>query len=223
MVSSKARISILIADDHPMFRDGLRKLLEAEPGFEVVGEASDGEEAIRVARQLKPDVVLLDLAMRRYTGQEALKGLAALPSVHTIVLTAAIEKEQLVDALQLGARGVVLKESATRVLLKSIRNVMDGQYWVGRDSVGSVVQALKDLLPPSSGDAKGKYFGLTSRELEIVEAVVTGCTNKDIAEKFGLSEQTVKHHLTSIFDKLGVSSRLEVALFATSHRLVRRD
>jgi len=211
---------ILIADDHPIFRDGLRTLLEAEPGFEVVGEASDGEEAVRLARQLKPDLVLLDLAMPRYTGREALKGLAGLPSMHTIVLTAAIDNEQLVDALQLGARGVVLKEATTQVLLKSIRSVMAGQYWVGRDSVASVVQALKDLAPSHPGDTRRKNFGLTPRELEIVAAIVAGYTNKDMAEKFALSEQTVKHHLTSIFDKLGVSNRLELALFATNHRLV---
>jgi len=223
MASSKTRISILIADDHPIFRDGLRKLLESEPGLEVVGEACDGEETVRLAQQLKPDVVLLDLAMPRHTGLEALKGLSASPSLRTIVLTAAIEKDQVVDALQLGARGVVLKESATQVLFKSIRGVMAGQYWVGRDSVASVVQALRDLNPSSSPDTKRKNFGLTPRELEIVAAIVAGYTNMDIAKKFALSEQTVKHHLTNIFDKLGVSSRLELALFATNHRLVSRD
>lgn len=223
MSGSKARIRILIADDHPIFRDGLRKLLEAEGGFEVVGEASDGEETVRLSRQLMPDLVLLDLAMPRSTGQEALQGLVSLPSVRTIVLAAAIDREQVVDALQLGARGVVLKESATQILIKSIHSVMAGQYWVGRDSVANIVHALRDLAPSPTGDARRKNFGLTARELEIVAAIVAGYTNKDIAEKFSLSEQTVKHHLTSIFDKIGVSNRLELALFATHHHLVKPD
>jgi DNA-binding NarL/FixJ family response regulator len=223
MANGTNRISILIADGHPIFRDGLRKLLEAETGFRVVGEACDGEEAVRLAKRLKPDVVLLDLAMPRHTGKEALKGLSVLPSVRTIVLAAAIETQQLVDALQLGARGVFLKESASQVLFKSIRTVVAGQYWVGRDSVASVVQALKDLPPLPSGDATRRDFGLTARELQLVAAIVDGYSNKEIAGKFGLSEQTVKHHLTNIFDKLGVSSRLELALFATNHRLVRHD
>ncbi len=223
MPGSKARIRILIADDHPIFRDGLRKLLEAEPGLEVVGEASDGEETVKFTRQLKPDVVLLDLAMPRFSGQEALKGLSSLPSVRTIVLAAVVDREQIVDVFQQGARGVVLKESATQILIKSIHSVMAGQYWVGRESVASIVQALRDVAPSPTGEVKRKSFGLTPRELEIVAAIVAGCTNKDIAEKFVLSEQTVKHHLTNIFDKLGVSNRLELALFATHHRMVNPD
>ncbi len=223
MAGTKSNVRILIADDHPIFRDGLRKLLEAESGFEVVGEAADGEEAVIFARRLKPDILLLDLAMPRYTGQDALKGLAELPSVRTIVLTAALERDEILNVLQLGARGVVMKESATHVLLKSIRTVMAGQYWVGRDSVASLVQALRDLAVSPSASTKRKNFGLTPRELEIVAAIVAGYTNKDIAEKFALSEQTVKHHLTNIFDKLGVSTRLELALFATNHCLVSPD
>ncbi len=223
MPDRKARIRILIADDHPIFRDGLRKLLEAEPGFEVVGEASDGEETVRLAQKVKPDVVLLDLAMPRSSGQDALKGLASLPSLRTIVLAAAIDREQIVDVLQHGARGIVLKESATQILIKSIHSTVAGQYWVGRESVANIVQALRDLAPSATGEARPKNFGLTGRELEIVAAIVAGYTNKDIAEKFSLSEQTVKHHLTNIFDKLGVSSRLELALFASHHHLVKED
>src|SRR5947209_1070151 len=123
-------IRILIADDHPIFRDGLRRLLESEPGFHVVGEGADGEQAFKLARQLKPDVLLLDLAMPHMPGLEVLRELANSPTpVRTILLTAAIERPQIVEALQLGARGVVLKESATELLLKSIRMVMAGEYW----------------------------------------------------------------------------------------------
>ena len=127
-------IRLVIADDHPIFRDGLRRLLEAEDGLKVLGEASDGAEAVKLARQLKPDILLLDLAMPKHPGLEALRDLsvpANATPVRVILLTAAAEKSQIVEALQLGARGVVLKDSATQLLLKAIHTVMAGEYWVG--------------------------------------------------------------------------------------------
>jgi DNA-binding NarL/FixJ family response regulator len=205
MDNRRQPVRIVIADDHPIFRDGLRRLLEAESDLKVIGEACDGTEAVRMARQLKPDIMLLDLAMPRMPGLDALREMSTGPahSVRVILLTAAAEKKQIVEALQLGARGVVLKDSATQLLLKSIHTVMSGEYWV-----------------QSSGEeAKQKKFGLTPRELEIVSAVVAGYSNKEIAEYFKISEDTVKHHLSNIFDKLGVSTRLELALFAVNQGL----
>jgi two-component system nitrate/nitrite response regulator NarL len=220
MNDEASAIRILIADDHPIFRDGLRRLLESEPGFCVVGEGADGEQAFKLARQLKPDVLLLDLAMPRMPGLEVLRELASSPTpVRTILLTAAIERAQIVEALQLGARGVVLKESATQLLLKSIRVVMAGQYWLGGEGVTDLVQSLRELR--AGIEAPQRPYGLTPRELEIISSIVAGYTNKDIAEKFSISELTVKRHLTNIFDKLGVSSRLELALFAVHHRLIQ--
>jgi two-component system nitrate/nitrite response regulator NarL len=215
-------VRILLADDHPIFRDGLRRLLEAEPDLKVVGEACDGAEAVKMARQLKPDIMLLDLAMPRTPGLEALREMSTGPAssaVRVILLTAAAEKKQIVEALQLGARGVVLKDSATQLLLKSIHTVMSGEYWVGRESVSNLVQYLRNLVQSSGEEAKQKKFGLTPRELEIVSAVVAGYSNKEIAEYFKISEDTVKHHLSNIFDKLGVSTRLELALFAVNQAL----
>ena len=215
-------VHIVIADDHPIFRDGLRRLLEAEPDLKVVGEASDGAEAVKMARQLKPDILLLDLAMPRHPGLEALRdlsvGMNSTP-VRVILLTAAVEKSQIVEALQLGARGVVLKDSATQLLMKAIQTVMLGEYWVGRESVSNLVQYLRTLVQSSSDEARQKTFGLTSRELEIVSAVVAAYSNKEIAEYFKIAEDTMKHHLGNIFDKLGVSTRLELALFAVNHSL----
>lgn len=218
MDSRKTRI--LIADDHTIFRDGLRRLLESEPEFQVVGEAADGVEALQSVQQLKPDILLLDLAMPRMPGLETLRELAVHgTSVKVILLTAAIEKRQIIEALQTGARGVIMKDAATQLLLKGIRTVMGGQFWVGREAVADMVGYLRDKAaqqPPSPA----KAYGLTKRELEILSTIVSGLSNKEIAQKFSLSEDTVKHHLTNIFDKVGVSSRLELALFAINHRLV---
>jgi DNA-binding NarL/FixJ family response regulator len=215
-------IRILIADDHPLFRDGLRRLLTSEPGFEVVGEASDGDELLGLVRKAKPDILLLDLSMPRRDGMTVLRELSAAKiPVRTLLLTAAIDQGQIVQALRLGAYGVILKESTTQRLFDSIRCVMAGQYWVGRESVSDLVKALRSAGGPPDGGAglRTPDFGLTPREMEIVTLVVAGYSNPDIAQRCSISEQTVKHHVSNIFDKLGVSNRLELALFAVNHRL----
>lgn len=213
-------VRILIADDHPIFRDGLKRMLESEGGFKVVGEACDGLEAVTMVRQLKPEILLLDLAMPRRPGLEALRDMSTdATSARVILLTAGAEKDQIVEALQLGARGVVLKDSATQILFKAIRAVMNGEYWVGRESVSNLVQYLRSLVGPGGNTARQRKYGLTPRELEIISAVVAGYANKEIAEHFKISEDTVKHHLSNIFDKVGVSTRLELALFAVNQSL----
>jgi len=214
---------IVIADDHPIFRDGLRRLLETEPDLKVIGEACDGAEAVKLARQLKPDILLLDLAMPRHPGLEALREMSSATNqsaVRVILLTAAAEKNQIVEALQLGARGVVLKDSATQLLLKAIHTVMAGEYWIARENISDLVQVLRASEKRSRKETKQRNRRLTARELEVVSAVVAGYTNRDIAQKFSLSEDTVKHHLTNIFDKLGVSNRLELAIHAISRGIV---
>jgi two-component system, NarL family, nitrate/nitrite response regulator NarL len=220
MPEAPRAVRILIADDHPIFRDGLKRLLESEKGFEVVGEASDGAEVVALARRLQPDVILLDLNMPRVTGLQALQELAALP-VRVLVLTAAAESADVVRAFELGARGVVLKESATELLFESIRSVLAGQYWAGRQTVGDLVAALRGLRSPTPQAQRTR--GLTPREREIIAAVASGCGNGEIARQLAISEHTVKHHLTNIFDKLGVSTRLELALLAVAQGLVDAD
>jgi DNA-binding NarL/FixJ family response regulator len=225
MAKTRTRIRLLIADDERLFRDALQLLLETEPGFKVVGQAGDGAEAAMMACRLLPDVLLLDLAMPRLPGMEALRAVASgATRVRTILLTASMTRADVLTALQLGARGVVMKDASPELLFKSIRAVMEGQYWIDREAVSDLVTALREsrvaAAPPPRATAPERPFNLTTREVEIVRAVVDGDSNKQIASRFGLSEDTVKHHLTSVFDKLGVSTRLELAVFAINHTIV---
>jgi DNA-binding NarL/FixJ family response regulator len=214
---------ILLADDHSMFRDGLRRMLESESDFEVAAEASDGKSAIQTAKRIKPEVILLDLSMPGTSGLRTLKDLTkAVPESKTIMLTASITDQEIVEALQCGARGIVLKEASSQHLFKAIRCVCKGEYWVTRDSIGNLVQALNANGSSKSDSApQPKNFRMTPRELEIVGLVVQGYTNPEIAERCSISEQTVKHHITNIFDKLGVYNRVELALFAVNHNLTQ--
>ena len=204
-------IRIIIADDHAIFRDGLRRLLATQPDFDVVGEASDGKEAITLAQQLKPDVLLLDLAMPRVPGMEVLRELSREETpMRTLLLTAAIQPFAVTTALQLGARGIVLKASPPEMLLKSIRSVHEGQFWVGSEPVSSWAR---------TGQGSSNAYGLTSREIEIISAIKQGSSNREIAGQLAISEETVKRHLSNIYGKLGVSSRLELAVLASEQHL----
>jgi two-component system nitrate/nitrite response regulator NarL len=217
-----AQFRILLADDHAMFRDGLKRLIALEPDLRVVGESGDVASAIRQTAQLQPDVVLLDMAMPGGGGLDVLKALSTGPPTKTraIVLTAASARSSLIEALQLGARGIVLKESVAGIAFTAIRAVMRNDYWVGDCEVAGLVQAILRLMTKNdNGDRKGNRFGLTPREMDIVPQVAAGASNKDIAQLFSLREDTVKHHLSNIFDKLGVGSRLELAIFAINHGL----
>jgi DNA-binding NarL/FixJ family response regulator len=210
-------IRIVIADDHPIFRDGLRRLLAVEPDFEVVGEAADGHEAVDRVRALRPDVLLLDLAMPKAGGLDALRELAgSRTDVRAVLLTASVDRDDALEAVRLGARGVVLKAAATPLLYKCIRAVVAGEYWIGHERVQDLVASLRQFSAGASGGRQSSA-ALTRREHQVALAVLEGASNKEIAQKLG--EQTVKNHLSSIFSKFGVSSRLELALYAVHHGL----
>jgi two-component system nitrate/nitrite response regulator NarL len=220
MPDTQTPVRIVIADDHPLVREGLRRLLDLQPGFAVVGEAADGLDAVKVVKDVRPNVLLLDLAMPLMNGLEVLRELGEIvEGVKTVLLTAGIEREETLQALRLGARGVVLKESATQLLYKCIRAVMNGEYWVGHGRIDDLLKTMREVERAPLRDAP-PASRLTLRELQVIAAVVEGAGNKDIGKTLGLSEQTVKNHLSNIFDKLGVSNRLELALYAVHHRLL---
>ncbi|MBS1813905.1 MAG: response regulator transcription factor [Acidobacteria bacterium] len=215
---------LVVADDHPVVRFGVRNMLTADPGFEVVAEAEDGDVAITQVLDYEPDILLLDLQMPRLPGLEAMRAIMSRsPRVKIILLTSTISTQQIIEALQIGARGIVLKDSVAGDLGESIRAVASGDYWIGGERVANLVMALHELMQKAAAVPERKTFGLTPREMEVVSAIVEGCSNKDIAKQYTISEETVKRHLSNIFDKTGVSTRLELALFAISHKLIAQE
>jgi two-component system, NarL family, nitrate/nitrite response regulator NarL len=218
MSKAKQAIRILVADDHAIFRDGLRKLLEASDDAQIVGEAANGVECTKMLAKLKPDILLLDLRMPEKDGLAVLEELNFdSMTTRVIVLTAAEDDRDVVRAMRLGARGVVLKQSASDLLLKSIHKVYDGEIWLDNRMTAEVIDAFKKSA--EAGQRREKPL-LSEREKEIVQLVAQGFRNREIGEKLFISEQTVKNHLHNIFDKLGVSDRLELALYAIHHRLI---
>ena len=209
-------IRVLIVDDHALFRAGLRKLLEAEPGFTVIGETGSGSGAAELTERLQPDIVLLDLALPGLNGLEVLREMAAASTrARIVMLTAAIAPADAVQAIHLGAAGVLMKTAATELLYKCIRSVMNGQYWIGRDAIRSLIGAL--AATRGGPHAPERPFGLTPRELEVARLVAQGCSNREVGAQLNISEDTVKHHLSKAFDKTGASSRVELAIFMDHH------
>ncbi|MGD0773286.1 MAG: response regulator transcription factor [Candidatus Solibacter sp.] len=226
---SKSKIRIVVADDHPIFRDGLCRLLALEEDFEVVAQAQDGRQVLDVLQQHEPDILLLDLKMPGLDGLATLQRLQiAKNKTRVIVLTASDDKNEFVQAMKLGTSGIVLKQTATELLIKSIRKVHAGEIWLDSHTTAAVIrqfvandeaQPSVHSLPPPPPTRERERSPLSQREREIVALVAQGFKNKEMAEKMFISEQTVKNHLHNIFDKLGVSDRLELALYAIHNNL----
>jgi len=226
-----------VADDHPIFRDGLCRLLALEEDFEVVAQASDGRQVLEILQQVEPDILLLDLKMPGLDGLATLQRLQqARNKTRVIVLTASDDKNEFVQAMKLGTSGIVLKQTATELLIKSIRKVHAGEIWLDSHTTAAVIRQFvaneeapppppppqmqhQQQAPPQAGGRERERSPLSQREREIVALVAQGFKNKEMAEKMFISEQTVKNHLHNIFDKLGVSDRLELALYAIHNNL----
>jgi two-component system, NarL family, nitrate/nitrite response regulator NarL len=220
MPSERSTIKILVADDHTIFRDGLRKLLEGVNDVQIVGEAANGNQCVEMLAKLKPDILLLDLRIPEKDGLSVLEevNFDSLPT-RVIILTAAEDDRGIIRAMRLGARGVVLKQSASGLLPKSIRKVHDGEIWLDNRITAHVIDAFRKSA--EAGQRRKKPL-LSDREKGIVQLVAQGFRNREIGKKLFISEQTVKKHLHHIFDKLGLSDRLELALYAVHHRLINQ-
>jgi two-component system nitrate/nitrite response regulator NarL len=220
MSNEYSAIRIVIADEQPALRQDLRVCLETDSDIRVLGEASDANGTADLVRRMKPDILLVDLGLSRDPKIHPLTNLIGASEVRMVAMVATIQKPVIVEAFLLGAQGIVLKASAPRVLLKSIRSVMAGHYWLEHDSLGILLEALREVLSRDNSASSRKEYGLTRRELDIITKIVSGRSNREVGEEFSISERTVKHHLTNIFGKVGVTSRLQLALFAVNHHLM---
>ncbi len=208
-------IRILIADRQDMFREAVRRLLETETDFTVAGDTDDGEKFLKMIPELKPDVLLLDLRLRKCSGIELMRRIASLDVVtRPILLMDSTEKSDFIEALRYGARGLVWKHESPHLLFKSIHTVMAGEYWVSRGGINKLVENLRALTMKVEQSTRQRTGALSPQQQQIVDSIAAGCSNKDIARDLAISERTVKYHLTRIFGKLGVSGRMQLARFA---------
>ncbi len=218
-MSEPKPIRILIADDHALFRRGVRRVMETAADIEVVGEASSGEEAVQLVDELAPDIALCDVQMPQLTGLEAARLITATsPRTRVIILTVHADEEYLFDAIKSGAMGYLLKDSTPEELIRAIRVVHGGEGLLSPTMAAKVMREfarmqesrpLADVLTP-----------LTQREVEILQHVVAGLANKEIGYRLGISERTVKNHLSNIMEKLHVNSRTQAAVYALRTGLV---
>jgi DNA-binding NarL/FixJ family response regulator len=224
-----------LADHHGIFRASLRQLLavpasvikevygsNVRAGFRVVGEAATSEQTVRAVETANPDLLLLDVRMPPKSGLETVRELEThRDSMRTILLAGTLDKTELLTAIQLGVRGLVMKDSSTELLFEAIACVMAGQYWLGQTLVTDLIETVRPLIQTSRGARGELAFGLTRRERDVLALVVAGWPNKEIACKCNVSEETIKHHLTRMFAKVGASNRLELAMLATQRGLDR--
>ncbi len=210
-------LRVLIADDHLVVREGLRLILETADRFELVGQASDGEAAVQLAEELKPDVILMDLRMPGMSGIDAIKQIRERqPASEIVILTTYDEDDLMVEGLRAGARGFLLKDVSRETLFHTMQVAARGETVLGADTM----RRLLDASGATHGRPARTAFHLTPRELQILRAIVRGERNKDIAVQLGISERTVKAHLSSTYSKLGVQSRAAAVATAMRRGLV---
>lgn len=213
------KIRVLLADDHTILRAGLRRMLNEQPDIEVVGEASDGRQAVSEALALRPDVVLMDITMPEMNGIEATRQVKrALDSTRVLILTMHENEEYLFQALRTGASGYILKEAADTELISAIRIVNTGRFYMSPSAQTMMVGDY--LLRVRSGEERDSYSALTEREREILKLVAEGLTNNQIAERLYISPKTVDTHRTHIMDKLNLHSRAELVKYAMRRGLL---
>ncbi len=216
-----SQIRILLVDDQQLFREGLRTLLSVQPGFEVVGEAGNGEEALRLAAMLHPQVVLMDVRMPVLDGVAATRRLrAALPECRVIVLTTFDDDEYVFEALRVGAVGYLLKDAPSEKLFEAIRLAARGESFLQPSVAAKVVAEFARLAGQAPARSQPLPSPLSDRELDILRLLATGASNRDIAAQLVITEGTVKNHITNILVKLGVSDRTQAALKAKDLGLV---
>ena len=213
-------LRILLVDDHLLFRKGLARLVDAQPDFEVVGEAKDGLEAIEQTRRLQPDVVLMDISMPQCNGLETTRRIKSqMPEVQVVMLTVSDDEEDLTAAVRYGADGYLLKDLQPETLFEQLRGLQSGEAPISRGMTGKLFRQLsqrsRPVVQPQAADI------LSPRECEVLALVVEGCSNREIGEELGIARNTVKNHLHSIYTKLRVRNRTEAAAYAVGHDLVR--
>lgn len=210
-------IRILLVDDHSLFRSGVKLLLQRNPEFEVIGEASDGLEGVKRAKQLKPDVVLLDLNMPGLSGLEALQLIVEdLPDTAVLMLTVSEEAEDLTTALKNGARGYLIKNIDADYLIQSIKRAAAGEAVISEAMTGKLVMQFRSGSHENSSPEKER---LTPRERETMVCLARGESNKEIARNLNVAESTVKIHVQNILKKLSLTSRVQIAVYAVEHGL----
>lgn len=215
------RIQILLVDDHALFRKGLVGLLKSEEAFEVVGEAEDGVEAVEKAKQLKPDIILMDISMPQMDGIEATRKIReVLPSTKVVILTILEEDERLFDAIKAGANGYVLKKVQPGYLLETLCGVARGEAAISGMMAAKI---LEEFAAQSRKGFKETHDGLSAREKEVLQHLTKGMTNKEISATLDIADNTVKNHLKNILAKLHVENRVQAAKFALEHGLFAKD
>jgi DNA-binding NarL/FixJ family response regulator len=206
------KMRILLAEDHKVVREGTRRLLESQPDFEVVGEASDGIEAVELAKKLKPEIIIMDVSMPRLNGIEATRQIKAIyPNIAILPLTGYDDDEYVFALLEAGAAGYLLKDSSGEELIEAIRQVMTGEPVLHPKIMKKVLNRLRSPLEGQPAQAAGEI--LSDRETEVLRLAAQGMSNMEIADSLTLSVRTVQTHLRSIFNKLGVGSRSEAIVF----------